>query len=134
MTHLIALLSSGKGTWGQVNSLIKLGQWEKIHLICNDFAYETFDPKTQKANKIKFDEKKPTEEFKKLSEYFKKEVNDFEVAMNITSGTGIEHMTIISAALKAGLGIRFIYADFNEIKEFELLNEKYIPEEFNNEL
>ena len=28
--ELVALISSGKGTWGQVSGLIKYGEWEKI--------------------------------------------------------------------------------------------------------
>jgi len=117
MVTLVALLSSGKGTWGQVNSLIKLAKWDKIYLICNDFAYENFELKD------------PTESFQTFSEIFKKEIKDFEVALNITSGVGLEHMTIISAILKAGLGVRFVYADFDEVKEFEILDQKFIPEE-----
>ena len=129
MVTLVALLSSGKGTWGQVNSLIKLAKWDKIYLICNEFAYENFELKDANVTKLKFDEKKPTESFVEFSRYFKKEIKDFEVALNITSGVGLEHMTIISAILKAGLGIRFVYADFDELKEFEILDEKFVPQE-----
>ena len=45
MVTLVALLSSGKGTWGQVNSLIKLAKWDKIYLICKNkivFIYRFF--------------------------------------------------------------------------------------------
>lgn len=129
MTSLIALLSSGKGTWGQVNSLMKLGNWEKVYLICNDFAFENFDADKNKCVKLKFDEKNPNESFRKLSDFFKKEIKDFEVALNISSGTGIEHMAALSAVLKSGLGIRFVYPDRDEIKEFEILDESFKIEE-----
>ena len=36
--ELIALLSTGKGSWGQVAGLIKQGEWENIILLGNDFA------------------------------------------------------------------------------------------------
>lgn len=38
--ELIALLSSGKGTWGQVAGLMKKGEWEKVILIGDSFAKE----------------------------------------------------------------------------------------------
>lgn len=132
MTSLIAILSSGKGTWGQVNSLMKLEKWDKIYLICNDFAFENFDVDKNKCVKLRFDEKNPNESFNKLAKFFKKEVNDLEVALNISSGTGIEHMAVLSAVLKSGLGIRFVYADRDEIKEFEILEGNYDIEEDNS--
>lgn len=121
------MLSSGKGTWGQVNSLIKLGDWDKIYLICNDFAYENFDIDQTKTIKLKIDEKHPDKSIRILSQFFKKDIKDFEVGLNLISGSGLEHMAILSAILKAGLGVRLIYADMNEVKEFKISDEKYMP-------
>lgn len=126
MTKLVALLSSGKGTWAQVNSLIKNGKWEHVYLISNEFGYENFTVDNSKVTKLKFDEKKPVETIAKVTDFLKKEIKDFEVALNLSSGTGVEHMAIVSSVLKAGLGIRFVYCDYDEIKEFEILDEKYI--------
>ncbi|MDD5086789.1 MAG: hypothetical protein PHV16_03475, partial [Candidatus Nanoarchaeia archaeon] len=44
-------------------------------------------------------------------------IPDTEVAVNIISGTGKEHMALISAVLKSGLGIRFVSASENSLKE-----------------
>lgn len=129
MTTLIALLSSGKGTWSEVNCIITKQKWDKVYLICNSYAFENFDINPNIALKLKFDETNPAKSFENLSNFFKKEIKDFEVAVNITSGSGIEHMTVLSAILKSGLGMRFIYPHNNEVKEFEILDEKYIPEE-----
>ena len=38
--ELVALLSSGKGTWAQVSGLMKFGEWEKIIILGDDFAKE----------------------------------------------------------------------------------------------
>ena len=38
--ELLALLSSGKGTWGQVVGLINNGKWDKIILLGDDYAKE----------------------------------------------------------------------------------------------
>ena len=36
--ELIALLSTGKGTWGQVSGLMTHGEWDKIILLGSDFS------------------------------------------------------------------------------------------------
>ena len=38
MMELIALLGSGKGTWGQVAGVINHGDWENIILLGDDSA------------------------------------------------------------------------------------------------
>lgn len=130
MATLIALLSSGKGTWGQVNSLFKANKWDKVYLLCNDFAYDNFEIKDpQKITKLKFDETKINSTFDKLANFFKKEVKDIDVAVNLSSGSGMEHMAVVSAVLKAGLGIRFVYTIHDEIKEFEIMPSGHMEEE-----
>lgn len=128
MAKLIALLSSGKGTWGPVNSLMKVEKWDHIYLICNEFAYNNFDVKPEQVTKLKFDEKKLDNSMEKISDFLKKSVKDIDVAVNLNSGTGMEHMALVSTILKSGLGIRFVYADYDELKEFEILG-KYEVEE-----
>ena len=133
MTSLIAIVSSGKGTWQQVSSLIKNKKWTKVYLICNQFAYENFNIDANLALKLRIDEDNPQNNIKALSTFFKKEIKDFEVAINLISGSGMEHMAILSAILKSGLGIRLVYVQNNQVKEFELLDEKYIPQEIFDE-
>ena len=36
--ELLALLSSGKGTWAQVSGLMKHGEWEKVIILGDEFA------------------------------------------------------------------------------------------------
>lgn len=129
MVSLIIMVSSGKGTWGQVSSLINSHKWDQVYLVCNEFSYKTFDINPQKALKLQIDENKPEEIFEKLAPFFKKQIKDMEVAVNITSGTGSEHMALLSALLKAGLGLRFVYLKDNELTEFKLLEQEFIPEE-----
>lgn len=129
MTSLIALVSSGKGTWGQVASLMRLSKWDKVYLICNEFSYENYKVDSQKILKLKIDEKKPQESVDKLSNFLKKEINDLEVGLNLSSGDGMEHMIVLSSVLKAGLGLRLIYADFNEIKELKIFENEFQMDE-----
>lgn len=125
MTSLIALISSGKGSWGQVASLMRLQKWDKIYLICNEFSYENYKVDSQKILKLKIDEKKPQESLDKLANFFKKDITDLEVALNLSSGDGMEHMIVLSSVLKAGLGLRFIYADYDELIELKLFENEF---------
>ena len=48
--ELVALLSSGKGTWSQVSGLIKQGEWERIILLGDDFAKDNFSIPASNSN------------------------------------------------------------------------------------
>ncbi len=103
--ELIALLSSGKGSWAQVSGLIKQGQWDNIILIGNDFA-----KKFKIDKKHEFVEIKDTNLVKMkqdILEKLKNKIKGTEVALSIASGTGKEHMALISALLSIPVGIRF---------------------------
>ncbi|MBS3086259.1 hypothetical protein J4422_00995 [Candidatus Pacearchaeota archaeon] len=104
--ELIALLSTGKGTWGQVSGLIKHGDWEKIILLGSDFAEKFTADKKFEFIKVDLDKKLVDlkEEFlKKL----KGKIAGTEVSLSIASGDGKEHMALISALLNLPVGIRF---------------------------
>ena len=104
--ELVALLSSGKGTWAQVSGLMKHGEWEKIILIGGDFAKEFKHEKKFEFIKVDLDKK-----LKDLKEDFSKKlkgkISGTEVALSIASGDGKEHMALISALLNFPVGIRF---------------------------
>lgn len=117
MTTLVACLSSGKGTWGHVGRLIADGEWKKILLITNDFGKENFTPE-KPSEFIIVDSNKGLNELRnQIGEHLKKHIKDTEVAVNLISGTGKEHMAIISALLKLGLGIRLIALTKDGIEE-----------------
>lgn len=114
---LIAILSSGKGTWGHVSRLIQDGEWEKVFLITNEFGKENFS--TEKPHEfILVDMRQGLEELRnQITESLKGKIQDTEVAVNIVSGTGKEHIALISAILKLGLGLRFYALTRDGIKE-----------------
>ena len=95
--ELIALISSGKGTWGQVAGVINRGDWDSITLIGNDFAKQFTSEKDFEFIEISssgiLDIKE--EVLKKLQG----KIKGTEVALTIASGTGKEHMGLISALL-----------------------------------
>ncbi|MBA3064622.1 hypothetical protein FP803_04250 [Candidatus Woesearchaeota archaeon] len=117
MTDLIACLSTGKGTWTHVKGVISGCEWDNIFLITNEFGREKFSSE-KKVELIVVDSSKPLLE---LVEDIKKELKDrvsgTEVALNLVSGTGKEHMAILSAVLKLGLGVRLVALAKEGIKE-----------------
>ena len=109
--ELIALLSSGKGTWGQITGLIKQGEWDQIILVGAPFfmskAKEFDFSKGAEMIPIDFDSgiKNAIAE---LKEKLKGKIKGIEVALSIASGSGKEHMALISALLQLPVGIKFI--------------------------
>jgi hypothetical protein len=104
--ELIALLSSGKGTWAQVSGLIKYGDWEKVIVLGDDFAKQFTSEKPLEF--IKIDLSKKIRDLKEeLQQKLKGKIGGTEVALSIASGDGKEHMALISALINLPVGIRF---------------------------
>ena len=105
--ELIALLSTGKGTWGQVSGLIQKGEWEKVIVVGPPFSKE-FQVHGEAFDFIEFDPNKSLIQLKKeFSTKLKGKFNNLEVALSIASGNGKEHMAIQSALLSLPVGVRF---------------------------
>ena len=105
--ELVALLSTGKGTWGQVAGLIQKGEWEKVIVLGPSFAKE-FSVQGEPFDFIEFDQNKPLVQLKKeLSKKLEGKFDGLEVALSIASGNGKEHMALQSALLTLPVGIRF---------------------------
>jgi ERCC4-related helicase len=104
--ELIALLSSGEGTWAQVSGLIKFGDWEKIIVLGDDSAKQfTCD---KKFEFIKIDLTKKLKDLKdEFMQKLKGKIDGTEVALSIASGDGKEHMALMSALINLPVGIRF---------------------------
>ena len=104
--ELVALLSTGKGSWGQVSGLMKYGEWDKVILLGNDFAKKFTSDKEFEF--ISVDLNKRIKDLRdEFSKKLKGKINGTEVALSIASGEGKEHMALISALLNLPVGIRF---------------------------
>ena len=105
--ELVALLSSGKGTWGQVAGLMSHGTWDKIVVIGNDFVKSTF----KHDKEFEFIHVDLSQKLRELKEDFSKKLKGkfqgLEVALSIASGDGKEHMAIMSALINLPVGVRF---------------------------
>ena len=104
---LVALLSTGKGTWGQVAGLMQKGEWEKIIIIGAPFAKD-FTVTDVPFDFIEFNPDKSLIQLKKeLTTKLKGKFDGLEVALSIASGNGKEHMALQSALLSLPVGVRF---------------------------
>ena len=104
--ELIALLSTGKGTWAQVSGLMKYGDWENVIIIGGDFASKFTSDK--KFEFIKVDLDKRLKDLRdEIMSKLKGKIKGTEVALSIASGSGKEHMALISALINLPVGVRF---------------------------
>lgn len=117
MTSLIACISSGKGTWNHVAEVMKGQDWEKIFIITNDFGVKNFKPE-KPVEFILVDENKMTSQITEdIRKQLEGKVDDLEVGINFISGSGKEHMALIGALMKLGLGFRLIALTTKGVKE-----------------
>lgn len=107
MTDLIAVLSTGKGTWAQVSALINAEQWENVHLITNEFGKDRFSCE-RPVNMIVIDENLDMDAMKECIIKELKGKLKMEVALNLASGTGKEHMALLAALISLGVGLRLV--------------------------
>ena len=117
MTELIAYLSTGKGSWGEVAGLISKDKFEKIYLLTNDFGKENFNS-NEKTELLVIDTNQNILGLRdQILTIIKSKINGTEIAVNFVSGSGKEHMSLVSALIKSGLGFRLVTADKGDIQE-----------------
>jgi hypothetical protein len=119
--ELVALMSSGKGTWGQVAGLIKRGTWDKVFLICTEFAASKINgfDFSKNAVIIKTDFDKSIQEIiEDLKNKLKDKFSGMEVALSIASGEGKEHMALLSALISLPIGVKFVALTKDGVIEF----------------
>lgn len=104
--ELVALLSTGKGSWGQVSGLLKHGEWDNIIILGSEFAQKFTSEKKFEFIKVDLD-KRLGDLREEFLEKLKGKIKGTEAALSIASGDGKEHMALISALLNLPVGIRF---------------------------
>jgi len=103
--ELVAFLGTGKGTWAQIAGVINKNEWDNIILIGNDFAKQFKSEKDFEF--IEINSSRLVELKDEINKKLKGKIKGTEVALTIASGTGKEHMALISALLTLPVGIRF---------------------------
>ena len=114
---LIACLSTGKGTWTEVNKLIQSQPWDKVFLITSQFGQENFTNKPENTELILIDTFAHTSLMvENIKSQLKDKISDFEVAINLVSGSGKEHMAVLESVLEMGLNFRIVTLNnFNQL-------------------
>ena len=116
MTSLVACIGADQKAWGHVARLIKDQEWENVYLIMPDEAKSFVCDKS--AEYIIIDTKKPVKELIiDIIKALQDKVSFQDVALNLVSGSGKEHMAILSALLKLGAGIRLVAVTKDGIEE-----------------
>lgn len=116
MPTLIACLSTGKGTWNEVRQIINCRPWDKIFLLTNEFGRETFKP-NQNTELIVIDSfQEPAVLKEQIKEALEGRIADFEIALNMVSGSGKEHMALLEAVMELGLNFRLITVDKGQVE------------------
>ena len=112
MTSLIACLTTGKGSWAQVNQLIRSQPWNLIFLITNDFGKQNYTPDATTKDKTTMivinDQLALHEIISHMVTALQNKITDLEVAVNMISGSGKEHMALLAALIKCGYGFRLV--------------------------
>ena len=117
MTSLVACLGEGKGTWTHLMKLIEDEEWEKVFLVTNAFGAQKFSCR-KPVEFVIIDENKYTLELRdEIIEKLKGKIIDTQVALNIISGTGKEHMAILGAVLRLGFAVRLVAVTPHGVKE-----------------
>ena len=110
MTQLVVILGTGTGSWAHVSKLMTQEGFDEIILITNNFGKDKLNPSTD-TSLVVVDFNQPVHI---LLDIFIKELRPklkgTEVALNMISGAGPEHMALLSAILKLGFGIRLVVA------------------------
>lgn len=113
--ELVAFVGYDKESWGQITGLIRHGTWDKVVLVKNAQGNEF--PSMDGVEEIPLDTTKPLLEVKaNLLALLKPRLSDLEACVSIASGTGKEHMALISALLALPTGIRLVAFTKNGIE------------------
>ena len=117
MTDLVACLSSGEKSWAHVARLIKEQEWKKVFIITDDFGKKNFKSEKNVEFIVVNFQKPVFELIEGIRKELKGKITDLEVALNLVSGNGKEHMAVLSALLKLGVGIRLMAVTKEGIRE-----------------
>ena len=117
MTDLIAVLSTGKGTWGHVGRLIQEKEWNNILLITNEFGREKFSSEKETTMAVVDSRQSMPDLIAEIKSNLDGKLGD-DVALNIISGSGKEHMALLAALKELNVNFKMIALTKEGIQEF----------------
>ena len=102
--NLIAVLGAGKGTWGHLARLIDSESFGTILLVSNDFGKENFKP----PKPVEWLLLNSRSGFEVLKNAIKEKLPAGDLAVSIISGTGKEHMALLTALKDAKVKFEYV--------------------------
>jgi hypothetical protein len=116
MAQLITCIGEGKGTWGHVARVINEQEWDDVFIVTTEYFKDKFKV-DKKFEMIVVDKDRSVPEMaqsmhKDLSHRLKG-----DVAVNFISGSGKEHMAMLSMLLGAGVGVRLMALTKDGVKQ-----------------
>ncbi|MEI6731964.1 MAG: hypothetical protein WCK90_04775 [archaeon] len=104
--ELVAFVGLDRESWGQISGLVNRIEADRIVLVINKAVVDF--PELERCEKVFVDSSMP---LMQLRDDIKSKLNsklsgEFEVALSIASGTGKEHMALVSALLAIPVGIK----------------------------
>ena len=117
MTELVVIASSGSGTIPHVNRVISGEGWENIFVIGTKEGFGQIEG----PESIVYVEINPSDRLEVIRDTIFSKLNGMvkglEVGLNMVSGSGKEHMAVVAALLKLGVGFRLIALTPSGIQE-----------------
>lgn len=117
MSTLATILGTGKGTWHEVHELIKLNAFDKVIIFIDEWAAKTYRNEYS-AVLVPIPENTSLDQLQDIMMQHLKAATsaDFDIAINIASGNGMQHTALIASALKLGVGIRLVTIENGQLK------------------
>jgi hypothetical protein len=122
MSTLITILGTGKGTWHEVHALLALRAFDSALVFIDDWAAKSYQNEYG-ATLNPVPEQATSEQLIELfSERIKQHQTatgnaaEFDVALNLASGSGKQHAALLAAVLRLGYGVRLVSVENNELK------------------
>jgi len=117
MKIFLGILSTGKGTWGQVAHIIDNTEYDTVYLISNEWAQDKFTC-SKKVNWIIIDPRKGFSEIvEDIEKQMPKDLKDIE--LNIHSGSGKEHSAILSILLREKIKFKIVTINAEGIVRYQ---------------
>lgn len=121
MPTLIACLSSGKGTWSEVMRVIQGQPWQQVFLISDQFGQEKCPLRQENISFILINIFQETPALvADIKRQLQGKITDFEVGLNLVSGSGKEHMALLQAVMELGLNFRLVTLQQGQVQTLGL--------------
>lgn len=120
MPTLIACLSTGKGTWSEVTKIINSQLWSRVFLVTNAFGRENFKPGANTELILLNELAEASMMVEQIKTQLQGKITDFEVGLNLVSGSGKEHLVVLEAVLELGLNFRLITLNNGQVETLGL--------------